>query len=238
MKVKNSEPMIQTYITLQKSFKVRKSPNIIEIITSTGQKLYHHRNERFKEGLYLFNMVKKDVERFLDENGLIEPYYELPVNFSNTTYDYSNNIIGMDINNAYWSVAHLKGYISKKTYDKGLEQKDGMKSIRLSCLSTLGKSRMYSVYENGEYVGEEEVNDDEDLRTIYDDIRYSTYGVMNEIAEELGDDFCCWKTDCIFFTDTEENRQIARDIIESYGLSCKIEEHKGNAIQKKGVKTP
>lgn len=238
MRVSNSEPMIQTYIELKKSFKVRKSPNIIEIITSTGQKLYQHRNERFKEGLYLFNMVKKDVEKYLDKNGLIEPFDELPVNFSNTNYDYDKNIIGMDINNAYWSVAYLKGYITKKTYDKGLEQKDGMKSIRLSCLSTLGKSRMYQVYENGIYVGEEQINNDSDLQDVYNDIRYSTYGVMNEIAEELGDDFCCWKTDCIFFYDTEENIGLVKDIIESYGLSCKIEEHKGNAIQKKGVKTP
>lgn len=234
MKVKNSLPLIDNYIALKKSFKVRKSPNIIEIVTSTGQKIYHHRNERFKEGLYLFNMVKKDVERYIAENGSIEAFNELPVNYSNTTFDYSNKIIGVDINNAYWSVAHLKGYITKKTYDKGLEQKDGMKSIRLSCLSTLGKSKMYAVYENGIYVCEEELNDDDDLREIYNDIRFSTYGVMNEIAEELGDDFCCWKTDCIFFNDSEENRKLSIDIIESYGLTCKIEEVKGSMLKKRG----
>ena len=234
MRIKNSNSLLENYITLRKDFKVRTSPNIIEIITSTGQKMYHHRNERFKDGLYLFRMVRKDVENFMAENGSIVPYRELPVNYSNVNFDYSNKIIGIDINNAYWSVAHLKGYITKKTFDKGLEQKDGMKSIRLSCLSTLGKSKLYRVYQSGQFIGEEEINDDFYLQEIYKDIRFSTYGVMNEIAEELGNDFCCWKTDCIFFTDTDENREKVKGIIEEYQLTCKIEEVKSNKI-KKGV---
>jgi hypothetical protein len=232
MKVKNSVSLIENYITLKKSFKVRKSPNIIEIVTSSGQKIYEHRNERFKEGLYLFNMVKRDIEAYLSENGYIEPYDELPVNYSNKEFDYDNKVVGMDINNAYWSVAYLKGYISKKTYERGLEQKDGMKSIRLSCLSTLGKARLYEVYEDGKLIGEEAVNNDEQLQAIYKDIRFSTYGVMNEIANDLENDFCCWKTDCVFFKDTTNNRVKVKEIIESYGLSCKVEEVKSSALKK------
>ena len=62
MRVKNSDSFIENYIALKKSFKVRKSPNIIEIVTATGHKIYHNRNERFKDGLYLFNMVRRDVD--------------------------------------------------------------------------------------------------------------------------------------------------------------------------------
>lgn len=226
MKIQSTKSFLENYIYLKKSFKVRSSPNIIEIVTSTGQKIYEHKNERFKEGLYLFGMVKRDVLNYIAENGSIEPYMELPVNYSNKNFDYSNNLIGLDIDNAYWSVAKLKGYITKKTYDKGLEQKDGMKSIRLSCLSTLGKSRVYNVYEDGVYVGDEKVKEDTDLQNIYNDVRYSTYGVMLEISELLGEDFCSWKTDCIFFKDTIENRDKAKMIIESYGLNCKIENAK------------
>lgn len=226
MKIQSTKSFLENYIYLKKSFKVRSSPNIIEIVTSTGQKIYEHKNERFKEGLYLFGMVKRDVLNYIAENGSIEPYMELPVNYSNKNFDYSNNLIGLDIDNAYWSVAKLKGYITKKTYDKGLEQKDGMKSIRLSCLSTLGKSRVYNVYEDGVYVGDERVKEDTDLQNIYNDVRYSTYGVMLEISELLGEDFCSWKTDCIFFKDTIENRDKAKMIIESYGLNCKIENAK------------
>lgn len=236
MRIKDSQMIIDNYIALKKSFKVRKSPNIIEIITSTGQKLYHHRNERFKEGLYLFNMVRRDVDTYLTTNGEITPYEELPVNYSNVRFDYSKKIIGVDINNAYWTVAYLKEYITKKTYTKGLESKDGMKSIRLSCLSTLGKSRNYMVYRDGEYIGDEQMRVDEQFQDIYKDIRFSTYGVMREVAEVLADDFCCWKTDCIFFYDTDENRSLVIDMIEDYGLSCKIEETKKlkNPNTKKG----
>ena len=226
MKIENSKSFIETYIHLKKSFKVRSSMNITEIVTSTGQKIYEHKNQRFKEGLYLFGMVKRDVLNYIAENGSIEPYMELPVNYANQKFDYDNNVIGLDIDNAYWSVAKLKGYISKKTYDKGLEQKDGMKSIRLSCLSTLGKSRVYNVYEDGIYIGDEKVKEDSELQDIYNDVRFSTYGVMLEISELLGEDFCCWKTDCIFFKDTIENRNKATMIIESYGLNCKIENTK------------
>lgn len=226
MKIQNTKSFLKNYIYLKKSFKVRSSPNIIEIITSSGQKIYEYKNDRFKDGLYLFGMVKRDVLKFIAENGLIVPYMELPVNYANKNFDYSNKLIGLDIDNAYWSVAKLKGYISQKTYDKGLEQKDGMKSVRLSCLSILGKSRVYNVYENGIYIGDEQVNGDLDLQNIYKDIRFSTYGVMLEISELLGNDFCCWKTDCIFFKDTIDNRDKATMIIESYGLNCKIENAK------------
>jgi hypothetical protein len=223
MKIQSTKSFLDNYIYLKKSFKVRSSANIVEIVTSTGQKIYEHKNQRFKEGLYLFGMVKRDVLNYIAENGSIEPYMELPVNYANQNFDYDNNVIGLDIDNAYWSVAKLKGYITKKTYDKGLEQKDGMKSIRLSCLSTLGKSRVYNVYEDGIYVGDENVKEDKELQDIYNDVRFSTYGVMLEISELLGEDFCCWKTDCIFFKDTIENRDKAKTIIESYGLNCKIE---------------
>ena len=65
---------------------------------------------------------------------------------------------------------------------------------------------------------------DENLQDIYKDIRFSTYGVMREIAEVLGSDFCCWKTDCIFFYDTEENRHLVTAMIEDttkFGIKIK-----------------
>ena len=39
------------------------------------------------------------------------------------------------------------------------------------------------------------------------------------------------KTDCIFFTDTEQNRLIAITIIESYGLECKVENKNVNKLK-------
>lgn len=226
MIVNDIDSLIENYKQLKKNFKVRHSANYIELVTETGQKIYQNKSKRFQGGLYMFYMVRKDVEFFIENNGEVTPYKELPVNYVNKDYNYDKDTIGMDINNAYWSVAYLKGYITQNTYEKGLEDKQGMKSIRLSSLSSLGKSRIYNVYEDGEHTADQEMRANESLQNVYLDIRYSTYGVMLEVAEELGDDFCCWKTDCVFFTDTQENRKKVQDIIESYGLECKIEYNK------------
>jgi hypothetical protein len=222
MIVNNINEIIENYKQLKKSFKVRESANYIELVTSTGQKIYQNKSKRFTGGLYLFGMVKKDIKNYLEENGEVEPYEELPVNYINKEFNYEKDVIGMDINNAYWHVALLKGYITENTYEKGLE-KEGLKSIRLASLSSLGKSRIYNCYENGEHTDDEQVKTNHSLQNVYLDIRYSTYGVMREIAQELGEDFCSWKTDCIFFHDTFNNREKVRAIIESYGLECKIE---------------
>ena len=125
MIVNNIDQLIDNYKKLKKSFKVRESANYIELITSTGQKIYQNKSKRFTGGLYLFGMVKKDIQNYLEENGEVEPYEELPVNYINTKFDYEKDIIGMDINNAYWHVALLKGYITDITYEKGLEKEGG-----------------------------------------------------------------------------------------------------------------
>ena len=232
MTYNNVDSLLQNYKSLKKSFKLRKSANYIELVTSTGQRLFHNKSDRFRGGLYLFQMVKKDIDKYLEKHGDVEPYNELPVNYSNTDYNYDLPTIGIDINNAYWSVALLKGYISRKTYNKGIE-KEGLKTIRLSSLSSLGKTRVYECYTDGKHTHNEEVKGDARLQNVYLDIRYSTYGVMLEVAHELGSDFCCWKTDCIFFHDTEENKQKAIDIITSYGLECKEEIKSLNKLKPK-----
>lgn len=213
---------IENYTKLKKSFKIRESSNYVEIVHFSGKKLYHNKNKKFSEGLYLFRMVKYDIKNYLKNNEL-KLYQELPVNFFNIEYNKKNDTIGIDIDNAYWSVAFLKGYITEKTYNKGLE-KEGLKSIRLSTLSTLGKKRIYKVFINGEYTHDEEKNESEKLQLVYNDIRFSTYGVMYELSEILQEDFYCWKTDCIFFKNTNKNIEIVKKHINNYGLTCKIEE--------------
>jgi hypothetical protein len=222
MITQNIDSLIHNYKELKKSFKLRESTNYAELITSSGSKIFCSKNDRFKAGLFLFGMVKRDVNNYLEENGDVEPYDTLPVNHSNTEFDYDKKIVGLDINNAYWSVAHLKGYITEKTYKRGIS-KDGLKEIRLASLSTLGQGRTYQIYKEGVYSHDEQYKSNVRLQNLYLDIRYSTYGVMYDIATQLGEDFCCWKTDCIFFHDTEENQKLVRDCIEEYGLECKVE---------------
>ena len=219
----NCKDYIRHLTRLKKDFRYRESVNYTEIVKSNGEKVISTKNNQFAKGLYLFSMVKRDIQRYIKENGYITPYDQLPVNHKNKEYDKKNkSVIGIDIDNAYWTMAYLKGYISENTYKKGLEKKE-FKPIRLSALSTLGKGKTYKVYEAGKYVNDEIVKKDNELENFYLDIRYSTYGVLLEIANDLGDDFYCWKTDCIYFTDTKENINRVRESLESFGFECKIE---------------
>lgn len=205
-----------------KSFKVRQSKNYTEIITSSGKRIISNTNNKFQKGLFLFMMVRRDIEKYIKNNGFIEPHPKLPVNYQNPHYKEDTKTIGIDINNAYWSVACLKGFISNKTYKRGLED-DEFKPIRLSALSSLGKPRMYKVYKDGEHTENEIVEGNQELENFYLDIRFSTYGIMQKIAEALGEDFKNWKTDCIFFKDTKENKLLVKTMLDSYGLEHKIE---------------
>ena len=222
MIVKNIDEYIQNYTLLKRDFKLRQSPNFAEFVTSSGRKLFYNKSDKFSKGLFLFRMVNRDVAKYIEEYGDVEPYQIMPTNHFNNEYNKDNTTIGIDINNAYWSVAYLKGYISENTYNKGLA-KDGIKAVRLSALSSLGKEKVYKVFEKGVYKHDEVHNFDFSLQELYRDIRYSTYAIMYECAELLQNDFHSWNTDCINFKDTQENRKLVTDLIEGYGLSCKIE---------------
>ena len=221
---KNFDKSLGLMQDLKKNFRVRKSTNFKEIITNGGtQKVIFNDTNKFKGGLFLFGMVKSDLNAYIKENGYITHYDELPVNCINDNFDKKFRVVGVDINNAYWSIAYLKGYISENTYLKGLSKKE-YKPIRLSALSSLGKSRTYEVFENGIHVRNEIKVGNDELQNFYLDIRYSTYGVMYEVANKLGNDFHSWKTDCIIFKDTIKNRKLVMKMINDYGLECKIEE--------------
>tara|TARA_B110000858_G_C17686921_1_gene419422 strand:- start:250 stop:930 length:681 start_codon:yes stop_codon:yes gene_type:complete len=223
MKVKeNHKEYLDHLIRLKKDFKIRESVNYAEIVRSDGEKIVSTKNNQFVKGLYLFAMVKRDIERYIAENGYITPSDELPVNYVSDIFNLENKVVGIDMDNAYWTIAYLKGYISENTYNKGLEKKE-FKPIRLSALSTLGKGKTYKVYKDGKYEFDEIAKANKELENFYLDIRYSTYGVLLEIANELGDDFHSWKTDCIFFKDNKENINLVRKRLDEFGIESKIE---------------
>ena len=223
MKVKeNHKEYLDHLIRLKKDFKIRESVNYAEIVRSDGEKIVSTKNNQFVKGLYLFAMVKRDIERYIAENGYITPSDELPVNYTSDIFDENNKVVGMDMDNAYWTIAYLKGYISENTYNKGLEKKE-FKPIRLSALSTLGKGKTYKVFKDGKYEFDEIAKANKELENFYLDIRYSTYGVLLEIANELGEDFHSWKTDCIFFKDTKNNIDLVRKRFDEFGIQSKVE---------------
>lgn len=215
---------VELITKFKKDFKIRKSNNFSEIIMTHGnQRLLFNENSDFTSGLFLFKMVKKDVVDYIDENGAVNPLDELPVNYKNKDYDSKNKTIGVDLNHAYWRVAYLKEYITENTYMKGMAS-DKYKPIRLSALSNLGRSKTYDVYEKGKFIHQEKTESNQELLDLYNDIRYTTYGIMKELADKLGNDFHSWKTDCIYFKDLVRNKKLVTETFDSYDLLWKYEE--------------
>lgn len=197
------------------NFYMRRGTECNELIYDNNHRVYSTENKNFPNKLiFLFNTVQQDCKKFLKEFSLINLPPKVNVSEYNYNYDHDKGVLtGTDLNHAFWRIAYVKGYISKKTYERGLD--DRAKALRLATLSVLGREKSYEKYVDGVYseniVGKEK---NEQLQMIYLDIRYSCYYMMYELSQLLGDEFDCWRTDCIYYRDTPENRKIVNGYFE------------------------
>lgn len=176
----------------------------------------------FKRGLFLFGMVRKDAAIFLKKN----PKFKLPKKHPSIEYTndfekaFEGDITATDINHAYWAIAYNLKIISAKTYEKGLDNK--LKSVRLAALSTLGASKKYHKIKKGKITNDVLlVGGNEDLARVYTLIRLTCFDYMYQVKKLLKEDFICYKTDCIYYIDTKENKKIVRDFFNSKKLTMK-----------------
>jgi hypothetical protein len=197
------------------NFLIRFGSECNELIFDNAHNVFATENKNFdRKLLCLFNMVQTDVRNFLN----INPYIDIPPKVNTTEYNYFYNdeigtLTATDLDHAFWRIAYVKGYITKKTYEKGLPTSG--KAIRLASLSVLGRGKKFDKYVNGEYQKTIVVKEkDAILQKVYVDIRYSCYYMMYELSQILKDDFESWKTDCIYYRDTPENRKIVHNYFE------------------------
>ena len=204
------------------NFLVRFGSECNELIFDNVHNVFSTENKNFDSKLIcLFNMVQSDVKNFLN----INPYIDIPpkVNTSEYNYKYDDTIgtiTATDLDHAFWRIAYVKGYITKKTYTKGLPTSG--KAIRLASLSVLGRGKKFDRYVDGKFI--ENVvtkKSDATLQKVYVDIRYSCYYMMYELSQLLKDDFESWKTDCIYYRDTPENRAIVHNYFEEREMMFK-----------------
>jgi len=197
------------------NFLVRFGSECNELIFDNVHNVFSTANKNFDNKLLcLFSMVNRDVVNFLK----INPYIDIPPKVNTTEFNYKyddsfGSLTATDLDHAFWRIAYVKGYITKKTYTKGLPTSG--KAIRLASLSVLGRGKKFDKYVNGEFVESIVMKkSDETLQKVYVDIRYSCYYMMYELSKILKDDFESWKTDCIYYRDTPENRKIVQDYFE------------------------
>ncbi len=175
----------------------------------------------YKKGMFLFGMVRKDAANFLKNKKNFKGARKYPVNESNEKFDkWEFRITATDLNHAYWRIAYNLGVISEHTYEKGLD--DDFKVVRLAALSTLGASKDYLAIKKGKITDEVvTLGGDDNLKTLYKTIRYTCYKFMQEIKKLLGDDFVAYRTDCIYYCDTQENRKMVHDYCKERHMAYK-----------------
>jgi len=196
-----------------------------------GDNLYiYSNNNKMQKGLYLFRMVKKDFDKWIDDNynedykfdsGFRSHYIaKLKVN--------PDELFKIDINHAYWRIAYLNGYISDKTYKSGLKLKDQdkyMKQAYCMALSTQGISRKLRGYKGSNLNGKVKSIEKTRLhKDIYSDIRNKTFKVMDELAYLIKDDFVSYNVDCITFKNNK-NIETIENYLKSKNLTFKIEKY-------------
>lgn len=179
------------------------------------------RQASFKKGMFLFGMVRKDVKEYLKTNTIKLPnkYAQIEYN-KELNEDLFGKITATDLNHAYWRIAYNLGIITDKTYTKGLN--DDFKAVRLASLSTMGANKKYQKIKDGKLLDEYKVfYGDDNLKDVYKLIRLTCYKYMNQVKKKLGRDFLCYKTDCIYYIDTQYNRKIVKDFFKEKDLYMK-----------------
>jgi hypothetical protein len=208
------------------SYYIRQGTECVEIVVDEIN-FFFKKEKRFPLSfLYLFGLVRKEAGEWT----MGKTHIELPTEYPSVKYNYDFNqgrskIVGYDLNHAYWRIAKNLGIIRPSTFEKAL--KPEAKAIRLAALSTMGRSKVYEFYKGGELLdGKKHITkEDRLLMDAYKLIRLTCFKMMFDASEILGDDFDCWKTDCIYFRDTEENRKSMSDFFVSNGLTYKLLEY-------------
>lgn len=184
----------------------------------------------FNKGLFLFGLVKKDFDNWLELN----PNPKFDDNYRSTLENRKLSTVtqerfAYDVDHAYWRIAYTHGYISENTYEHGIRLKDTvneetgetLKKLYCMALSTQGQNKTLNSYIKTDATGKKlELKKDPRHKDIYNDIRNKTYKVMDEIAYLLKDDFISYNVDCIYFIN-KKNCKIVENYLKSKNLTFK-----------------
>jgi hypothetical protein len=215
----NAEKFQQKINKWKASYIVRIGSDCSEFIVEDTHYIFAKSKVFPKDKIYLFNLVKAEAQKYIESNELVLPTERKTIVY-NYDFDENNKITGTDLNHAYWRIAYIHNIIKEKTYLRALAY--DCKAIRLASLSCLGREKKFEKYVNGEVTNEiVKQARDEKLNDVFKFIRLFCFETMHECKELLGDDFFCYKTDCIYYKDTEENRQKVHDFFDSKNLTYK-----------------
>ena len=208
------------------------------VFSGTTEKIRHNGKVFIpfdKEGLtgsgyHISNIVKADIKKWLNnpDNVLIKrerDYTEQIFNLDNIEKNINNVLVSIDINDCYWQTAYNLGFITQKTFDKGLTKKE-WKVGRNASIGSLCKTETIVTFKDGVVARDSfgklkkrVIRRDENHQHIRHNIIGFVYDMFIELADILGEDFYMVLTDCVFTT--MRKKKIVEDFFKSKGYSSK-----------------
>lgn len=169
--------------------------------------------------LYIFSLVKRDAKNYVSRTPQKPHKWLTSIHYNMKCDPVGKRIIGTDINEAYWDIAFKLGILSENTYRHA--NKIEHKNLLLASLSSLGADKMWRNIKG--VIGNDVtiIRGDDRLKEAFKLIRFTCFKYMRQLAKLLGNDFVCYKTDCIYYIHTKENVKIVEEFIRSKGLQYK-----------------
>lgn len=171
---------------------------------------------------YIFALVKKDALDYVKKNKLKEIDWVPSTHFNLNVKSISKKeIIGTDIDTAYWNMAFKLKIISENTFEKGLSLPD--KSLGLAALASLGSDKKYFFIKKGVITNDAlVVLGNPKLKEVYKLIRYTCFQYMRELSFILEENYISYKTDCIYYIRNQRNVDIVTAFMEKHDLDYKM----------------
>jgi hypothetical protein len=198
---------------------------VVHFSNGTKFRYFGTPNTKFVEGVYLTNLVKKEIDNYIELKGIPETKPRVDVQRFNVSkinsilaQERKVALFGVDINSCYWRTANLLGYISDELYERGLKTKK--KKGLLVAIGCLNKLPIIKTYRQGVCV-----HSDKDYEyharysPFYWNIIYHTYELMMKAYEEFGDDFVMYLTDCLFVQ--TRKMKVAKEFFIRHGYFVK-----------------
>jgi hypothetical protein len=221
----------ETFIKRQKTFHIHKkrgtetmhmSDNMVAMYKSSKRKKDKSLN---KEIINLIANVAKNVNSFIRKSNC---QFEIEEERHSSTWtnrdlydelDEGEIFYYIDVKHCFWRIAFLKGYISKRMYESILD-KPHLKTYRNMALACIIAPASREYYVRGRHVIT--IEEDKTLhRLIYDNIRFTAYNLMGDIAAVIGDAYVIgYRTDGILVLPDMKDEVVS--LIEEQDYMCEV----------------
>lgn len=225
-----------TYLKkIQERSNILNKQKIPYTIRVSGSK-YQLKSKIFKEtAFHNSDMTNTDlqfvrkVKRHILKNGIhlkfLDQFFPSDIAYMDAnpflTHTNFDNVIEVDINEAYWKTAYILGIINEEIYEEG--KKGTLKKYtRLVALGSLAKKEVEYNYDENGYVGRKEIRS-----TLTENVWYTICKRVSDVMQSakvlLGDDYLFYWVDGIYFVKSKKNIEKLKKFFIQNGYTSKEE---------------